>query len=221
MPRYILGLNKYDHDVSAVLLADGVPVVGICKERITREKYAGGAADVAVGYCLKTAGRAPRRHRAHRAEQLRAPRARDGARPPLATALAPSSVRRARVHAEVAALHEPARGDDLAPSRARLQRVRAVAVRRRRGDGRRRHRQPPPRRHREPARGRHGPSVRPRVGVVLRVPRPRDRVRRSKSWLAVTAGVLSATTSRSCRDSAPSTRASRSTSSATGTSAAR
>jgi carbamoyltransferase len=56
VPRYVLGLNKYDHDVSAVLLKDGVPVVGVCKERITREKYAGGAPDVAVGYCLKTAG---------------------------------------------------------------------------------------------------------------------------------------------------------------------
>ena len=54
--RYVLGLNKYDHDVSAVLLRDGVPVVGIAKERITREKHAGGAPDVAVGYCLKAAG---------------------------------------------------------------------------------------------------------------------------------------------------------------------
>jgi len=54
--RYVLGLNKYDHDVSAVLLADGVPVAGVCKERITREKNAGGATDVAVGYCLKAAG---------------------------------------------------------------------------------------------------------------------------------------------------------------------
>lgn len=54
--RYVLGMNKYDHDVSAVLLADGVPVVGVCKERITREKYASGAPDFAVGYCLKTAG---------------------------------------------------------------------------------------------------------------------------------------------------------------------
>jgi carbamoyltransferase len=54
--RHVLGLNKYDHDVSAVLLADGVPVVGVCKERITREKWAGGAPDVAVGYCLKAAG---------------------------------------------------------------------------------------------------------------------------------------------------------------------
>jgi carbamoyltransferase len=56
VPRYVLGLNKYDHDVAAVLLADGAPVVGVCKERITREKWAGGAADVAVGYCLKAAG---------------------------------------------------------------------------------------------------------------------------------------------------------------------
>jgi carbamoyltransferase len=56
VPRYVLGLNKYDHDVSAVLLKDGVPVVGVCKERITREKWAGGPADLAVGYCLKTAG---------------------------------------------------------------------------------------------------------------------------------------------------------------------
>jgi carbamoyltransferase len=56
VPRHVLGLNKYDHDVSAVLLRDGVPLVGVCKERITREKWAGGAPDVAVGYCLKTAG---------------------------------------------------------------------------------------------------------------------------------------------------------------------
>ena len=56
MPRYVLGLNKYDHDVSAVLLADGVPLAGVCKERLTREKWAGGAPDVAVGYCMKAAG---------------------------------------------------------------------------------------------------------------------------------------------------------------------
>jgi len=55
-PHHVLGLNKYDHDVSAVLLRDGVPVVAICKERITREKNAGGAPDVAAGYCLKAAG---------------------------------------------------------------------------------------------------------------------------------------------------------------------
>ncbi|MCE9635225.1 MAG: carbamoyltransferase [Planctomycetes bacterium] len=54
--RWVLGLNKYDHDVSAVLLKDGVPFVGVAKERITRVKYDGGLADVAIGYCLKTAG---------------------------------------------------------------------------------------------------------------------------------------------------------------------
>ena len=54
--RWVLGLNKYDHDVSAVLLRDGVPVVGVAKERLTRVKYAGGLPDVAVGYCLKAAG---------------------------------------------------------------------------------------------------------------------------------------------------------------------
>jgi carbamoyltransferase len=55
-PHHVLGLNKYDHDVSAVLLRDGVPVAAICKERLTREKNAGGAPDVAAGYCLKAAG---------------------------------------------------------------------------------------------------------------------------------------------------------------------
>lgn len=55
-PRYVLGLNKYDHDVSAVLLRDGVPVAAVCKERLTREKNAGGPPDVAAGYCLRAAG---------------------------------------------------------------------------------------------------------------------------------------------------------------------
>lgn len=56
MPRHVLGLNKYDHDVSAVLLRDGVPLVAIAKERLTRSKNDGGLPDVAVGYCLKAAG---------------------------------------------------------------------------------------------------------------------------------------------------------------------
>lgn len=55
-PRYVLGLNKYDHDVSAVLLADGVPVAAIPKERLTRVKNAAGVPDAAVGYCLSAAG---------------------------------------------------------------------------------------------------------------------------------------------------------------------
>ncbi len=54
--RWVLGLNKYDHDVSAVLLRDGVPFLGIAKERLTREKNDGGLPEVAVGYCLKNAG---------------------------------------------------------------------------------------------------------------------------------------------------------------------
>lgn len=49
-------MNKYDHDVSAVLLADGVPVVAIPKERLTRVKNAAGLPDAAVGYCLDAAG---------------------------------------------------------------------------------------------------------------------------------------------------------------------
>ena len=53
--RYVLGMNKYDHDVSAVLLRDGVPIVGIPKERITRVKNAGGIPDAAVSYCLRAA----------------------------------------------------------------------------------------------------------------------------------------------------------------------
>ncbi len=55
-PRYVLGLNKYDHDVSAVLLRDGVPIVAIPKERLTRRKNDGGIPDAAVGYCLRVAG---------------------------------------------------------------------------------------------------------------------------------------------------------------------
>ena len=56
MPRWVLGLNKYDHDASAVLLRDGVPFVGVAKERLTRRKHDGGLVDVAAGYCLDAAG---------------------------------------------------------------------------------------------------------------------------------------------------------------------
>ena len=34
---YVLGLNTYDHDVSACLLRDGAIAFAIAKERITRE----------------------------------------------------------------------------------------------------------------------------------------------------------------------------------------
>ena len=39
---YILGINTYDHDVSACLLRDGEIAFAIAKERITREKHASG-----------------------------------------------------------------------------------------------------------------------------------------------------------------------------------
>lgn len=55
-PAYILGLNTYDHDVSACLLRDGEIAVAIAKERITREKHASGFYAEAVDYCLDAEG---------------------------------------------------------------------------------------------------------------------------------------------------------------------
>jgi carbamoyltransferase len=59
MPKqhtYVLGLNTYDHDVSACLLRDGAIAFAIAKERITREKHASGFYKEAIGYCLKAEG---------------------------------------------------------------------------------------------------------------------------------------------------------------------
>ncbi len=53
---YILGLNTYDHDVSACLLRDGAIAFAIAKERITREKHASGFYREVVDYCLKAEG---------------------------------------------------------------------------------------------------------------------------------------------------------------------
>jgi carbamoyltransferase len=53
---WILGVNAYDHDVSAALLRDGVPVVAIAKERLTRVKHDAGFYGVAVDACLEAAG---------------------------------------------------------------------------------------------------------------------------------------------------------------------
>jgi len=55
-PRYVLGLNTYDHDVSACLLRDGAIVYAIEKERITREKHATGFYKEVIDYCLDAAG---------------------------------------------------------------------------------------------------------------------------------------------------------------------
>jgi carbamoyltransferase len=59
MPKqhsYVLGLNTYDHDVSACLLRDGVIAFAIAKERITREKHASGFYKEVIDYCLEAEG---------------------------------------------------------------------------------------------------------------------------------------------------------------------
>jgi carbamoyltransferase len=53
---YILGINAYDHDVSACLLRDGEIAYAVEKERITREKHAGGFFQEPVDYCLAAEG---------------------------------------------------------------------------------------------------------------------------------------------------------------------
>ena len=55
-PVYVLGVNAYDHDVSACLLKDGVAVVAINKERLTRDKHDAGFYGDPVSYCLFVAG---------------------------------------------------------------------------------------------------------------------------------------------------------------------
>lgn len=55
-PVYVLGINAYDHDVSACLLKDGVIAYAIEKERVTRNKHATGFYEEVVDYCLKAEG---------------------------------------------------------------------------------------------------------------------------------------------------------------------
>ena len=55
-PTYILGLNTYDHDVSACLLRNGEIAFAVAKERITREKHASGFYKEVVDYCLNAEG---------------------------------------------------------------------------------------------------------------------------------------------------------------------
>jgi len=54
--NYVLGLNTYDHDVSACLLRDGAIAFAIAKERITREKHAAGFYKEVIDYCLDAEG---------------------------------------------------------------------------------------------------------------------------------------------------------------------
>ena len=59
MPKqhtYVLGLNTYDHDVSACLLRDGAIAFAIAKERITRAKHASGFYKEVIEYCLEAEG---------------------------------------------------------------------------------------------------------------------------------------------------------------------
>src|SRR5215470_20265377 len=53
---YVLGINAYDHDVSACLLRDGAIAFAISKERITRKKHDGGFYQEVVDYCLAGEG---------------------------------------------------------------------------------------------------------------------------------------------------------------------
>lgn len=59
MPKkhtYILGINAYDHDVSACLLRDGEIAFAISKERITRQKHDTGFYQEVIDYCLGAEG---------------------------------------------------------------------------------------------------------------------------------------------------------------------
>ncbi len=53
---YVLGINAYDHDVSACLLRDGEIAFAINKERITRKKHDTGFYQKVVDYCLVAEG---------------------------------------------------------------------------------------------------------------------------------------------------------------------
>src|SRR3954467_10961680 len=53
---YVLGLNTYDHDVSACLLKDGAIAFAVAKERITREKHTSGFYKEVIDYCLDAEG---------------------------------------------------------------------------------------------------------------------------------------------------------------------
>src|SRR5215831_4065107 len=55
-PVYVLGINAYDHDVSACLLRDGAIAYAIGKERITRQKHDTGFYQEVIDYCLTAEG---------------------------------------------------------------------------------------------------------------------------------------------------------------------
>src|SRR6266566_9045131 len=53
---YVLGLNAYDHDVSACLLRDGEIAFAVGKERISRKKHDTGFYQTVADYCLAAEG---------------------------------------------------------------------------------------------------------------------------------------------------------------------
>src|SRR5215510_13772556 len=53
---YVLGINAYDHDVSACLLRNGEIAYAISKERLTREKHDTGFFQEVIDYCLGAEG---------------------------------------------------------------------------------------------------------------------------------------------------------------------
>ncbi len=53
---YILGINAYHADASAVLLKDGEIVAAVEEERFNRIKHSAGFPALAIGYCLDRAG---------------------------------------------------------------------------------------------------------------------------------------------------------------------
>lgn len=55
-PRYILGISAYFHDSAAALVRDGVVVVAIQEERLTRIKQDSNLPLRAIEFCLKEAG---------------------------------------------------------------------------------------------------------------------------------------------------------------------
>jgi carbamoyltransferase len=56
MAIYILGMNAYHADASAVLLKDGEIVAAVEEERFNRVKHSAGFPTLAVQYCLRRAG---------------------------------------------------------------------------------------------------------------------------------------------------------------------
>jgi len=56
MATYILGMNAYHADASAVLLKDGEIVAAVEEERFNRVKHSAGFPSMSIQYCLKRAG---------------------------------------------------------------------------------------------------------------------------------------------------------------------